>query len=151
MHCNLFRLLVVLVSLVVDDVEELELVDTARGGDDAEPVTELLLLEELLGQVLEVATREGNVSNNLDLAVTRLGDDDLVTKVADTALDLDAVVEELLEGRDVEDLVARGLRSVDDVLLSDLLGLATTSSSDGGHCDWYGLIWCFEQKMNAKK
>lgn len=43
------NLLVVLVSLVVDDVEELELVDTARGGDDAEPVTELLLLEELLG------------------------------------------------------------------------------------------------------
>lgn len=49
MHCNLFRLLVVLVSLVVDDVEELELVDTARGGNDAEPVTQLLLLEELLG------------------------------------------------------------------------------------------------------
>jgi hypothetical protein len=47
----LFCLLVVLVSLVVDDVEELELVDTARGGDDAEPVTELLLLEELLGPV----------------------------------------------------------------------------------------------------
>lgn len=43
------HLLVVLVSLVVDDVEELELVDTPRGGDDAEPVTELLLLEELLG------------------------------------------------------------------------------------------------------
>lgn len=67
-------------------------------------------------QVLEVATREGNVSNNLDLAVTGLGDDDLVTEVADTALDLDAVVEELLEGRDVEDLVACGLRSVDDEL-----------------------------------
>lgn len=56
------------------------------------------------------------MSNNLDLAVTGLGDDDLVTEVADTALDLDAVVEELFEGRDVEDLVARGLRSVDDVL-----------------------------------
>lgn len=67
-------------------------------------------------QVLEVATREGNVSNNLDLAVTGVGDGDLVTEVADTALDLNAVVQELLEGRDVEDLVARGLRSVDDVL-----------------------------------
>lgn len=102
-------------------------------------------------QVLEVATREGNVSNNLDLAVTGLRDDDLVTEVADTALDLDAVVEELLEGRDVEDLVARGLRSVDDelcfisilncdfmrvskmgaYLLGDLLGLATTSLCTG--------------------
>jgi hypothetical protein len=78
-------------------------------------------------QVLEVATREGDVSDNLDLALTNLGDDNVVTEVADTALDLDAVVEELLEGGDIEDLVARGLRSVDDVLLGDLLGLATTS------------------------
>ena len=45
------NLLVVLISLVVDDVEELELVDATRGRDDAEPVTELLLLEELLGPV----------------------------------------------------------------------------------------------------
>lgn len=67
-------------------------------------------------QVLQVAAREGDVSNNLDLAVTNLGDDDLVTEVADTALDLDAVVEELLESREVEDLVAHGLRSVDDIL-----------------------------------
>ena len=42
-------LLVVLLGLVVDDVEELELVHSLRGGDDTEPVTELLLLEELLG------------------------------------------------------------------------------------------------------
>ena len=32
------------------------------------------------------------------------------------ALDLDAVVEELLEGGDIGDLVAGGLRSVDDEL-----------------------------------
>ena len=52
MHCNLFRLLVVLVSLVVDDVEEAELVNTLGGGNDAEPVTKLLLLEELLRPTL---------------------------------------------------------------------------------------------------
>jgi hypothetical protein len=67
-------------------------------------------------QVLEVATREGNVSDNLDLAIARLGDLDAVAEVANTALDLDAVVEELLEGRDIEDLVAGGLRSVDHEL-----------------------------------
>jgi len=44
-------LLVVLIGLVVDDVEEAELVDALGGGNDAEPVTELLLLEELLGAV----------------------------------------------------------------------------------------------------
>lgn len=50
--CNrrgLVRLVIVLIGLVVNDVEELELVDTLGGGDDTEPVTELLLLEELLG------------------------------------------------------------------------------------------------------
>jgi len=43
------RLLLIVLSLVVDDVEEAELVNTLGGGDDTEPVTELLLLEELLG------------------------------------------------------------------------------------------------------
>ena len=65
-------------------------------------------------QVLEVATREGNVSNDLDLAITGLGDDDLVTEVTNTALDLDTVVEELLEGGDIEDHVASRLGGVDD-------------------------------------
>lgn len=67
-------------------------------------------------QVLEVATGEGDVGNNLDLAITNGVDDNVVTEVTDTALDLDAVVEELLEGRDIEDLVASGLGSVDDEL-----------------------------------
>lgn len=56
------------------------------------------------------------MSDNLDLAIARLGDLDVVTEVTDTAFDLDAVVKELLEGRDVEDLVASGLRSVDHEL-----------------------------------
>jgi hypothetical protein len=48
-HHSTNPLLVILLSLVVDDVEEAELVDTLGGGDDTEPVTELLLLQELLG------------------------------------------------------------------------------------------------------
>lgn len=56
------------------------------------------------------------MGNNLDLAVTLLGDLDGVAEVAGAAINLDAVVEELLEGGDVEDLVADGLRSVDDEL-----------------------------------
>ena len=46
-------LLLILLSLVVDNVVEAELVNTLGGGDDAEPVTELLLLEVLLGAVVE--------------------------------------------------------------------------------------------------
>jgi hypothetical protein len=139
-------LLIILIRLVVDNVEEAELVDTLGGGNDAEPVTELLLLEELLGtttllacapvfplnkeifyaanvQVLQVAARELLVRNDLDLAITLLADLNGITKVTSAALDLDAVVQELLESLDVEDLVVDGLRAVDDELLGDLLAL----------------------------
>ena len=46
----------------------------------------------------------------------RLGDLDGLAQVADTALDLDLLVQELLESGDIEDLVAGGLRGVDDEL-----------------------------------
>lgn len=67
-------------------------------------------------QVLEVTARELVVGNNLDLAIAGLRDLDGLAEVAGAAFDLDALVEELLESRDVEDLVAGGLRSVDDEL-----------------------------------
>ena len=56
--------------LVVRDVEELDLVALLGGGDDTQPVTQLLLAQVLLGQVLEVALREGNVGVDPDLALT---------------------------------------------------------------------------------
>jgi hypothetical protein len=46
------RLLVIIIGVIIDDVEELELVVALRGSDDAEPVAELHLLEELLGTVV---------------------------------------------------------------------------------------------------
>jgi len=148
-HVRIFatRLLVVLIGLIIDDVEEAELVDALGGRYDAQPVTQLLLLEELLGaiahcqhialefrshsrmrlcanvQVLQVSARELLVRNDLDLSIALLRDLDRVAKVAGAALDLDAVVQELLEGLDVEDLVVDGLRAVDDELLGDLLAL----------------------------
>jgi len=63
------------------------------------------------------------VRNHLDLALTLLGDLDNIAEVAGAALNLDAVVEKLLKGLDVEDLVVDGLRAVDDELLGDLLAL----------------------------
>lgn len=54
--------------------------------------------------------------DDLDLAVAGLRDLDRVAEVAGAAVDLDAVVQELLEGRDVEDLVGGGLGCVDRVL-----------------------------------
>lgn len=56
-------------------------------------------------QVLEVSARELGVCNDLDLSIADLGDLDDITKVSDTAVNLDLVLEELLECGNVEDLV----------------------------------------------
>jgi len=61
------------------------------------------------------------VGNDLDLALASLADLDSVAKVSGAALDLDAVVEELLKGGSVEDLVVDGLGAVDDVLLRNAM------------------------------
>lgn len=53
------------------------------------------------------------MSDDLDLPIAGLGDLDGVTQVPDAAFDLDAVVEELFESGDVEDLIADGLGAVD--------------------------------------
>lgn len=57
------------------------------------------------------------MSNDLDLAISLLADLDVVAEVSSAALNLDTVVEELLEGLDVEDLVVDGLGAVDDELV----------------------------------
>ena len=58
---------------------------------------------------------------------TVAGDLDVVTELTSLALDLDAVVEELLEGRAVKDTIASGLGVVNDELV-----LSSSSLSGGG-------------------
>jgi hypothetical protein len=110
------RLVLLLLTLLANNVEELEGVLALVGGDDAEPVTKLLLLEELLCQVLEVATGELLVGNDLDAAIAKVGDVDALAEVAGEAVDLDALLEEGGEGGCVEDTVVHGLGGVDDEL-----------------------------------
>jgi hypothetical protein len=45
------------------------------------------------------------VRNDLNLSLTGLGDLDDIAEIANAAVDLDLVLEELLEGGDVENLV----------------------------------------------
>jgi hypothetical protein len=71
-------------------------------------------------QVLQVAAGELLVRNDLDLALALLGDLNDVAEVTGAALDLDAVVQELLESLEIEDLVVDGLRAVDDELSQTL-------------------------------
>lgn len=79
------------------------------------------------------------MSDDLDLALASLLDDDVVAQVADAAIDLDLVLEELLEGSGVEDLVASGLLSVDDKLLGGGLALAGLL----GLSEKMNLAYCF--------
>ncbi|RUP43952.1 hypothetical protein BC936DRAFT_150146 [Jimgerdemannia flammicorona] len=87
---------VVVVILVVGNVEVLELEGVLIRGDDTEPVTELVLLQELLGEVFEVALGESRVGSNGDLGVVAAGNGDGIAEVVGTTTDLDAIVEELL-------------------------------------------------------
>ena len=64
--------------------------------DDAEEVAQLLHLEVLLAQVLQVPLGEGGLGGDVDL-VLLAADGDLVAEVAGLAVDLDAVLQELLE------------------------------------------------------
>jgi ribosomal RNA-processing protein 12 len=109
-------LLVIVFGLVTNNIEELEAVLALGGTDDAQPVTELLLLEELLGQVLEVTTAEVLVGHNLDSAIAEVGDGDGLAEVAGTAVNLDALLQESRKGRRVENAVLGRLGSIDDEL-----------------------------------
>jgi hypothetical protein len=71
-------------------------------------------------QVLQVAAGELLVSNDLDLSIALLRDLHNLAEVTGAALDLDALVQELLESLEIEDLVVDGLRAVDDELLGHL-------------------------------
>ena len=115
------RLFLILILVLVGDVEVAELIGTLVRGNDTEPVAELVLLEELLGKVLEVTLGELLVGGDGDLGVITTDDGDLVGQTTGAALDLDAIVEELLESRSIENLVTSGAGAVDDELVGDLL------------------------------
>lgn len=55
-----------------------------------------MLLEELLGEVLEVALGELLVGGDGDLGIIGTDDGDLVSETTSAALNLDAIVKELL-------------------------------------------------------
>lgn len=82
-------------------------------------------------QVLQIPSGERNVGDDLDLSISGLGDLDGVAKVANAALNLDPIVQELLEGGYVEDLVVGWLGTIDDILIF-LLQLALLRR--GGKC-----------------
>lgn len=112
---NCKHLLVVFLLLVIDGVE-LQLVLVSLDRDESDPVSELVLLQVLLGQVLQVLTRELSGGNNNNL-VALLGDGDGVTQVTDDTVNLNTLVQELNVSLLVEDSVLHWSGGVNDELL----------------------------------
>jgi hypothetical protein len=63
------------------------------------------------------------VCDNLNLSITLLADCYDIAQVSSSAVHLDAIVKELFELGEVEDLVVDRLGAVEDKLLGDLLAL----------------------------
>lgn len=94
-------------------------------GDESDPVSDLVLLQVSLGQVLQVLTGELGVRDNNDL-VSLLGDGDVGTQVTNVTTDLDVVNQVLSVRGRVENTLLSWSGSVDGESLSlvvNLLGL----------------------------
>lgn len=61
------------------------------------------------------------MSNNLDLSLALLGDDNSIAQVVRATVYLDAIVQEFLKSGEIENLVANGLLGINSELFGDLL------------------------------
>ena len=132
-------LILLLLALLTNNVEELQAVLALASAHDAQPVPQLLLLEELLGQVLQVAAREVLVGDDLDATVAEVADGDVVAQVAGAAFDFDALLQKGREGAGVENAVFGGLLGVDDELWFRM-GQASVALEVGGQ-KWVMQKW----------
>ena len=82
------------IGLVVVDVEELKLVVVLACGDDSQVLAKVLLLEVLLGQVLEITLRHWDVGVNDDSRLL-LGDLNGLAEVSSLVINLDSITEVL--------------------------------------------------------
>uniref|UniRef100_K3WA33 Uncharacterized protein n=1 Tax=Globisporangium ultimum (strain ATCC 200006 / CBS 805.95 / DAOM BR144) TaxID=431595 RepID=K3WA33_GLOUD len=126
---RLFLIIIGIVTTIVD-VEVTKFVGVLVRSNDVKVVTQLLLLQVLLGQVLKVTLREWSNGRNVQF-VLFARDLDGVTEHTDLATDLDAVVQELLERGRVKHTVIDWDGAVngelEHLLLPDLLSLVLLS------------------------
>ena len=121
------------------DVEVSELVGVLVGSDHTKPVTEGVLLQILLREILQIPLGERRLGGDGDLSLLP-GDADLVPQNTGLPVDLHAVVEKLLEDGGVKEPIINGGGQVQHKLevgglLSALLGgLLRPSLLDGGSC-----------------
>ena len=74
-------------------------------------------------QIFQVPARELCVCDDLDLPISLLADLHRITEIVRPVVDLYLIMKELLERRDVEDLVGGGLGGIDDKLSNNFFML----------------------------
>lgn len=114
-------LLLVVGSSIILELVVLELVAVLAAHDDTEVILELLLLEVLLGEVLDVTLAGVLVGKDNGKLGLLAGDGDGAGRGGARSIDLDFVVEELLETSNVDNLILDGDGAVDDNLLGSRL------------------------------
>lgn len=107
------------VLLILGDGVELQLVLVLLDSNESDPVSELVLLQVSLGQVLQVLSGELSSGDNNHL-VSFLGNGDGLTQVTDDTVNLDVFNQVLNVSLLVENSVFNWSRSVNDELLSSL-------------------------------
>ena len=116
-----------LVATLGIELEIAELVRVLVGSDDAEVITELLLLHVLLGKVLEVTLAEVDLGLDDDTVLV-LRDADGVGEVASLAINLDLLLEEIREIVEHDNIIGDGELAVDDILGDRLLALGSLAA-----------------------
>lgn len=102
------------------DLVEGQLIFVGLGGNKSDPVSQLVLLQVLLGQVLQVLTRELGSRNNGDDSTIFFNSDSL-TQVTNVTFNLD-VIDQVLSVRSwVENTVFSWRRNINSEGLGDLL------------------------------
>jgi len=104
------------------NVEIFDLIGCFSGGDDVQEFSQAVLLEILLGEVLQVSLWESNVSGDGDLAGIT-SDVDLLAQVTDLSVDFNSASQEFSEVAGVEDLIFDGLGAVNCEAVADFLFL----------------------------
>lgn len=104
--------------VILVDVEVTELIGVLVRGDDVEPVTKLVLLQELLSQVLQVSLGVSNSGRDDDLGAAGVTGNFNTggAELTGLTIDLEAVVEEVFEGGGIKDTVGNWSITIDHEL-----------------------------------
>ena len=109
-------LIIIILAILTNHIEELQAILALTRTHDPQPIAQLLLLEKLLGQILQVPATEVLMADDLDAAIAQIRNGDVVAQVPRTAFDFNTLLEEGSESGGVEDAVCGRLGGVDDEL-----------------------------------